>query len=78
MAVCMEGRPPSSIGHPSLSPAMRKCVPKHFSVDLALSCNAGGIGLSHVAIQIWILVGCSSRLMERVALDANSMAAGIY
>ena len=40
---------------------MRKCAPKHFSVDLALSYNAGGIGLSHVSVQIWILVGCSSR-----------------
>ena len=61
VAVCMEGRPPSTTGLPSLSPAIRRCAPKHSSVDLALSWKAGGIGLSHEAVHFWILVGCSSR-----------------
>ena len=73
----MEEGPPKSTGHPSPSPAMRRCAPKHFSVDLALSKKARGMGLVQEAVHIWILVGCSSRLMVRVALDAKSMAAGM-
>ena len=70
----MEWRPPSSTGLPSLSPAMRRCAPMHFSVDFALSWKAGGIGLLQVAVHMWILVGCSSRLMVRVAVEMSSIA----
>ena len=37
VAVFMDGRPPSSTAHSSLSPAIRRCAPRHFSVGLALS-----------------------------------------
>ena len=35
------------------------------------------MGLVQEAVQIWILVGCSSRLTVRVAFDAKSIAAGM-
>ena len=66
--VFIEGRPPSSMGQPSLSLVMRRCAPRHFSVDLALSRKAGGMGLLHEAVQIWILLGWSSRLMVMVGV----------
>ena len=77
VAVLMEGRPPSSTGLPSLSPAMRRRALRHFSVDLALSWKAIGMGSWQEAVQIWILLGCSSRFMTRVAMEMSSIAAGM-
>ena len=53
---------------------MRRCVSRHFSVEFALSWNAGGFGLLQVAVHLWILVGCSSRLMVRVAVEMSTIA----
>ena len=35
------------------------------------------MGLLQEAVQIWILVGCNSRLIVRVALAMSSTAAGM-
>ena len=57
MAVLMVRWSSSTTGPPLLSPAMRRWAPRHFSVGLALSWNADGMGCEHHAVQIWILLG---------------------
>ena len=46
-------------------------------MGLAVSWSAIGMGSWQEAVQIWILLGCSSRLMCRVALEMSSTAAGM-
>ena len=43
-------------------------------MGLAVSWNAIGMGSWQEAVQIWILLGCTSRLMARVALEMSSAA----
>ena len=46
-------------------------------MGLAVSWKANGMGSWQEAVQIWILLGCNSRLMARVALEMSSTAAGM-
>ena len=73
VAVFTEGRQSSSTGPPSPSPAMWRWAPKALqrAFRFAQEGRWNGAVLVYEAVQIWILLGCSSELMVRVAPNAR-------